>query len=43
MGEEVSYVTVTNQTAVNIGAFMYVLMLPGGLLYTAVCVLVPHS
>ena len=43
MGEEVSYVTVANQTAVSIGAFMYALMLPGGLRYAAVSVLVPHS
>jgi hypothetical protein len=43
MREEVSYVTVANQTAVSIGAFMYALMLHGGLHYTAVSVSVPHS
>jgi len=35
IGAVVSYVTVANQTAVSIGAFMYALMLPGGLHYSA--------
>ena len=43
MGEEVSYVTVANQTTVSIGAFMYALIQPGGLHYAAVRVSVPQS